>query len=218
MECRRLYTLDMIRGGGRIHGASVSRDVVVNAVSKLILSGLTNKREQVCLTGLICLFVDLSLLLQNPKRWIPAAIVAALFLTHALCSYGQEPPNDLMRRQIEALTTGDTAEIFRIREYSLQVQLTQRWTSIAAGMFKEASANVDRDSALLLSKLIYRGAFQFVRRGAPVQSVYLAEGNLRKFIETEIEIGKKENTSRPPIGEKAFDQAKHSICPLWPFC
>jgi hypothetical protein len=162
------------------------------------------------------IFVDLSLLLQNPKRWIPAAMVAALFLT-ALCSYGQEPPNDLMRRQIEALTTGDTADLFRIREYSLQVQLTQRWTSIAAGMFKEASANVDPDSALLLSKLIYRGAFEFVRRGAPVQSVYLAEGNLRKFIETEIEIGKKEN-SRPPIGEKAFDQAKDSICPLWPFC
>jgi hypothetical protein len=162
--------------------------------------------------------VDLSLLLQNPKRWKPAAIVAALFLTHPLCSYGQEPPSDLMRRQIEALTTGDTADIFRIREYSLQVQLTQRWTLIAAGMFKEASANVDPDSALRLSKLIYRGAFQYVREGFPVQSVYLPEGNLREFIETEIEIGKKENSSRPSISKNTFDQAKHSICPLWPFC
>jgi len=164
------------------------------------------------------LLVDLSPLLQNPNRRIAAAIIAALFLAHALCSYGQEPPNDLTPRQIEALTTGDTSSILQVRQYSLQVQLTQRWTAIAARMFKEASADVHPDSALLLSKLIYRGALQFVRRDAPVQSVYLPEGNLRKFIETEIEIGKKDNSSRPPIGEKAFDQARHSICPLWPFC
>jgi hypothetical protein len=162
--------------------------------------------------------VDLSSLLQNPKRWITAAIVAASFLTYAVCSYGQEPPNDLTLRQIEALTTGDTSGILRVREHAVQVQLAQRWTSIAADMFKEASANVHRDSALLLSKLIYRGAFQFVRQGAPVQSAYLPERNLRKFIETEIEIGKKENSSRPPVSKNTFDQAKHSICPLWPFC
>jgi hypothetical protein len=163
-------------------------------------------------------FVDLSSLLQNPKRWIAAAIVATLILTHAFCSYGQEPPNDLRLRQIEALTTGDTSNILRVREHSLQVQLTQRWTSMAAGMFKEASANVHPNSALLLSELIYRGAFQFVRQGAPVQSAYLPERNLRKFIEAEIEIGKKENSFHPSVGETTFDQAKHSICPLWPFC
>jgi hypothetical protein len=85
-------------------------------------------------------------------------------------------------------------------------------------MFKKASANLDPDSALLFSKFIYRGALRFVREGWPVQNVYWPEGNLRKFIEAAIEIGKKENPPQPLIGKTTFEQAKRSTCPLWPFC
>jgi hypothetical protein len=141
-----------------------------------------------------------------------------MLLAPALCGHGQEIPGDLRARQIEALTTGDTSGLSRISKNSLQVQLTQRWTSMAAALLREASANVDSDGALLLSKFIYRGALQFVRQGAPAQGAYLSERNLRKFIGAEIEIGKKQNSSRPPIGEATFEQTKTAICPLWPFC
>jgi hypothetical protein len=156
--------------------------------------------------------------LQSRQRWLAAAIAGYFFLTHPPCSYGQKPPEGLISRQIEALTTGDTSGLLQVREQALQVQLARRWTSIAAGILKNASANVDPDSASRLSKFIYRGALQFVKEGAPVQSAYLPERNLRKFVEAEIEIGQREDLSRPPIRETTFDQAKHSVCPLWPFC
>jgi hypothetical protein len=131
---------------------------------------------------------------------------------------GQEIPGDLKAAQLEALTTGNGSGLSRIRKSSVQVQLTQRWTSMAAEMVKEVSADVDADGALLLSKFIYRGAIQFVRQGAPVQGSYLSEQNLRKFIDAEIQNGKKQNTSRPAINEAAFEETKRANCPLWPFC
>jgi len=97
-------------------------------------------------------------------------------------------------------------------------RLTARWTEIAAAMLSSAHADVHYDSANYLSDLIYSGATKFVQEHAPDANASFAEENLRKFVAYEIQLGRRENSTAPPVGESTFFNAKFSLCPLWPFC
>jgi hypothetical protein len=127
-------------------------------------------------------------------------------------------PDPLKEAQIDALTTGDIGDLKSFGDEDGLIQITANWTAIAAKQFMSAKADVSRESALLTSEFIFRGAHVFVAEGGREEKREEAERNLQKFIAAEIELGKQENPRQPTIGEATFVAARKSVCPLWPFC
>ena len=127
-------------------------------------------------------------------------------------------PAAFKEAQIKALTTGDTANLRPFLEQAEPIQTAASWASLAAKQLKDASATISRESALMTSEFIFRGASRFASEGSPKEKRSLAERNLQKFVAAEIELGRKENPQRPKIGEATFSAVRFSLCPLWPFC
>jgi hypothetical protein len=131
---------------------------------------------------------------------------------------GQELPEALKEAQIKALRTGDISDLMPFSEQAEPIKIAASWTILASKQLATAKANVSRASALMTSEFIFRGANRFVSDENHKEKRALAEQNLQKFIAAEIELGMKENSQRPKIGEATFSKASFSLCPLFPFC
>jgi hypothetical protein len=148
-------------------------------------------------------------------RW-GFAVFATTLLAYALCSYSQSPPG-LKESQIVALTTGNISGLAPSASDAPVVQLTKKWTSVAAELFASSHADVPRETAGVLSEFIYRGANRFVTEGAPKERESEAEQNLRRFVMATIQIAREKSPTYLALEASTVSRAE-SICPLWPFC
>src|ERR1700719_4004458 len=132
-------------------------------------------------------------------------IILAISLLAPFANSAEPPwPDALKEAQIKVLITGDPTRLRPFSEGPGAVRVAADWTILAAKQLASAKADVSRESALLTSELLFKGANRFVREGSPPERRSIAVQNLQKFIGAEIELGRKENPEKPKIGETTF--------------
>jgi hypothetical protein len=101
------------------------------------------------------------------RRAIPILIAAALAPEVAIGEQmATEPSAALEEAQISALTTGNVESLEEVSAFDSVGHLTKEWTVLAVKQLHESHPAVSRESALLTSDFIHRGARTFIGEGA----------------------------------------------------
>ena len=144
------------------------------------------------------------------------SLLIAAFVMVPQIGRGDQGDGELMPLMISALISGNISELSAKPTDDRATRLAKEFTQLAANRLKSVNASLDSKCAKLLADFIYQGVEKLAHE--PDADESQARDNLLKFINAEIEIGRKQNPQNPPIWEPTFNQAKGLLCPLWPFC
>jgi hypothetical protein len=123
----------------------------------------------------------------------------------------------LTEAQIDAFQ-GKAHTLTAMTTQSRRDVLVREWTLTAAATVRDPQVRISRESALLFSGLIQRGASEFAKEPRTSKDAERAEAHLKRFTEALLKNGERTPQGIVEISEATYSKTRKSLCPLWPFC